>query len=258
MTSFVSRSAAPQDAMAARHLVKYPRDSNYDKVTSHVKVLMDGPRHNRMFVAAAAEQLAQLQSVAPHLDEAERRALAARFPAAEHFFADLSHGSTPRARFPGDGGGKVKLPIIGSAEASPRAHYATNMMAPRMPEAARSEKPRKSGQNPRPPKPSPRGRAGAFSLIDARAEPVGNVPFDGHAFEADESVLARLEDPMMGARGLTITPPAAINVSDGRYAIPPVLSPGPSSEVWGDGLDPSISVTNEALWEENPAVCGAA
>ena len=105
--------------MAARHLVKYPRDSNYDKVTSHVKVLMDGPRHNRMFVAAAAEQLAQLQSVAPHLDEAERRALAARFPAAEHFFADLSHGSTPRARFPGDGGGKVKLPMIGSAEASP-------------------------------------------------------------------------------------------------------------------------------------------
>ena len=62
--------------MVAPNLVNYHPDNKYTHIPSQVKAInIDGPPQNRAFVQAAAEHLAQLQAMAPHMGEAEMNAL---------------------------------------------------------------------------------------------------------------------------------------------------------------------------------------
>ena len=74
--------------MPGSHLIKYPRDSQYDHVQSEVKRLAQGPPPNRII---AAERFAQLDAMTK---SEEFAALAERFPhASQQIMVELTHSA---------------------------------------------------------------------------------------------------------------------------------------------------------------------
>ena len=74
--------------MPGSHLIKYPRDSQYDHVQSEVKRLAQGPRQTKII---AAERFAQLDAMTK---SEEFAALAERFPhASQQIMVELTHSA---------------------------------------------------------------------------------------------------------------------------------------------------------------------